>query len=241
MKQSELNLRDVFAELAHRAVWILLAAVVAASAVFVYSKATTEPTYSAGVSMFVTSKERTGTDGVTYSELYASNMLVDTYIVILRSDTLLSKVAENLDVDLSAGQIRSMMTAEGIDNTETLRVTISSPDPALSVSIANEIARIAPEEIRRVVKAGETVCIDTAKAASRDADGVSTATVIGALVGLLVACAAVVIHFIFDTKIWDETDLERHYDIPVLGVIPPIQTVNTAVGSAKDKGKAVQP
>lgn len=241
MKQSEFSLRDVLAELLHRAVWIVLVTAVAAAAVFVTCKLTTVPTYSASVSLFVASRDRTDADGVTYNELSAASRLVDTYVVILRSDTVLDKVAENLNVDLSASQLRNMITASDIDGTEAFRVVVSSPDPTLSVNVANEIASIAPEEIRRVVKAGETVCIDTAKSASRDADNIAANTAIGALVGLLLACAAVIIHFIFDTKIWDETDLERHFDIPVLGVIPTIQTAGSGAASGSTKERTVRP
>jgi capsular polysaccharide biosynthesis protein len=209
LKQSEINVRDIFAELLHRSLWIILATIVAAAAVFIYSEATTVQTYSATVSLFVTNTDRSTTNEVTYVELRTSSLLVDTYIVILKSNTVLNKVADNLGVDLSAGAIRGMMTAEAIDDTEAFNVTISCADKELAVNLANEIAKIAPDEIRRVVQAGETVCIDQAETATMDSNGAAAHTVLGGIIGFVVSCIIVILAFTLDTKIWDEADLEK--------------------------------
>ncbi|MEG0321420.1 MAG: hypothetical protein RR606_04445, partial [Oscillospiraceae bacterium] len=56
---------------------------------------------------------------ITSSELSTSQQLVQTYIVILTSNSVLDQVSEKLDRAYTAEELRNMLTASAINNTET--------------------------------------------------------------------------------------------------------------------------
>ncbi len=61
-------------------------------------------------------------DSITSAELSASQELVNTYLVVLKSDAVLDEVIETLDLDLTAADIRDMLSASSIDGTEAFYV-----------------------------------------------------------------------------------------------------------------------
>jgi hypothetical protein len=112
--------------------------------------------------MYVYNQERENL-AVTTSELSASKSLVDTYIVILKSNTVLESVIRALEVPYTEKQLGDMIKASAMNNTEAFEITVSNTDPVLAQKIANAITEIAPHEIIRVVKAGSVEVIDKAK------------------------------------------------------------------------------
>ena len=64
---------------------------------------------------------------------------------MIRSDTVLEKVAEASELDVSAAGIRGAMSASQIDETELFKVTITHADPQTAADIANAIAANHPE------------------------------------------------------------------------------------------------
>ena len=97
---------------------------------------------------------RKTTSNITSGDLQTSQKLVSTYIVILKSNSVLNKVAEELGGKYSAEDIRKMLTTGAINDTEAFNITITDKNPETAQNIVNTIAKVLPEEIKRVVKAG---------------------------------------------------------------------------------------
>lgn len=87
------------------------------------------------------------------ANLATSQQLVNTYVNIIRSDTVLEKVVKNAKLDYSAAEIRGMMTTAQVDETELFSVYISHPDPEMAAKIANAVATVAPARSRNSSKA----------------------------------------------------------------------------------------
>ena len=100
---------------------------------------------------------------------------------------------------------------------------VTSKDPEEAAAIANTLAELAPPEIIRVVQAGGVQLIDEAIPNTDPvAPNTGLNTVIGALIGAVIACLGVLIAAMLDTRVKSEEDLQKQYDLPVLGVIPDI-------------------
>ena len=147
--------------------------------------------YQSSVSVYVNNARNNQTvDYVTSSNLDASQKLVNTYINIAQSDRVLELVSERLDGVYSVKELREMLTASQVNDTEIFKLYITSPDPEEAARVANVMAEVAPREISDLVEGSSARIIDYAKVPeSRYTPSYSKNTVIGGLIGCVLAAA----------------------------------------------------
>lgn len=201
---------------------LLLCAVVGGGIMYLYTANFVTPMYQAGVTIYV-NNIRSGQqiDYVSSSNLATSQHLVNTYINMIRSDTVLEKVADSTGMDLSAGYIRSIMSASQVGETELFEVHISHPDPEMAAFIANSVADVAPAEIENFVEGSSTKIIDYAKVPEAPYSPNYRKNVgLGAAVGVILIVVILTVRDLLDVRIKREEDLMEGFGLPVLGHIP---------------------
>ena len=239
----EIDLRQLGAALVRKFWLIILCTALVGAAMYAYTANFVQPQYQASVSIYVNNTvQNQGASGITASNLATSQRLVTTYVNILKSDTVLDKVAQEVGGNLSAGQIRGMMTAQSLDDTEVFKVIISNSNPELAAKIANAVATVGPAEISYFVDGSSTKIIDYAKVPSvPSSPNISKNTLLGACAGALIAVVIVILQVMLDVRIKDEADLERISPAPVLGIIPSFtqEAKNDYGYESETEGKAV--
>lgn len=220
---NEITLQEIFSILWKKVWWIILAVLVGGLVAFGLSAFVLKPTYTSRISMYVNSNTNTNQEIMVanLNDINASQKLVGTYIEILKSDNVLSKVAEDIDFLYTPAQIRSMMTANSVNGTELLEVKVTTQNAEEAALIANTIAEVSPQEIIRVVKAGSVEIVDEAVPAQQPTSpNILLNTLIGIMLGGVVSVLGILIAAMLDNRICSEEDLKKNYDIPVLGTIP---------------------
>ena len=223
-KTKELDLRLLVLALMRKLWLIVLCAVVIGAAAFGYTKYFVTPMYRASVTIYV-NNNRLNVEGstatLTASDLSVAQRLVATYVITLKSDKVLNKVVQELDTQLTAEQIRSMITAEAVDQTEVFKVQITNANPVLATQIANAIAKVAPDEISEIVVGSSTKIIDYATVPKRPSSpNVMRNTVLGAVIGIVLAAVIAILQELLDVRVREEQDVVRISDAPILGRIP---------------------
>lgn len=180
------------------------------------------PQYKASVTVYVNNaRSDQQVEYITSSNLATAQRLVSTYINMIESDTVLEKVANASGVNITADQIRTIMSASQVDDTELFNVFITHKDPALAAQIANAVAKVAPGEIERFVEGSSTKIIDYAKVPEEPSSpSLLKNTVLGALMGVVAALLYLSLRFLMDVRIKDEEDLAALFALPVLAQIP---------------------
>ena len=248
-KTRELDLRLLLLALMRKLWLIVLCAVIIGAAAFGYTKYFVTPMYRASVTIYV-NNNRLNVEGstatLTTSDLSVAQRLVSTYVITLKSDRVLNKVAQELDVEMSASQIRGMISAEAVDNTEVFNVTITNADPALAAQIANAVAKVAPDEISEIVVGSSTKIIDYATVPkSPSSPNVMRNTALGAVIGIVLAAVIAILQELLDVRVREEQDVTRLSEAPILGRIPDfaLDDKGDAYAEAhknKQEGKAVE-
>ena len=226
----ELDLQKI-AQLLLRKSWIIVAcALIVGVGSYVYSAFVITPLYAAKTTLYVYNNEnRKNTATVTSTDITVSQQLVETYIVLLRSNTVLEEVAQRTKLGYSAKQIRGMMTASAENETEIFNVTVHCPVPEHAAVLANTIAEVGKETIVRVVKAGSVEVVDTATVPwSPSYPNEAKNGLIGLLIGAFLAAAVLVIMEIFDTRIKSEESLNENFEIPVICLVPVVDALTPA-------------
>lgn len=205
--------------------WVILVCALAFMGLaLAYTNLFVLPRYQSSVTIYVNnSNSASETEYIANSDLTVSQKLVNTYVNIIKSDTVLQKVVDERDLPYTSSQLRGMITASQVDSTEIFNVYVSNTDPEMAAKIANAIAEVAPDEIANFVIGSSTKIIDYAKVPGAPySPNYTNRALLGFAVGILTAVAFLTIRYLLDVHINDAGDLERMFEYPVLGQIPDI-------------------
>ena len=143
---------------------------------------------------------------------------------MLTSDTVLERVIKESNVNYSAAQLRGLVSASQVGDTEIFKVYVTNADPGIAAQLANAIAKTAPDVIAEFVEGSSTKIIDYAKRPTgRFTPDYTRNTVIGAAVGAAAALVFLTLQSLLDVRIKDENDLADLFELPVLGQIPDLE------------------
>ncbi|HWP50598.1 MAG TPA: Wzz/FepE/Etk N-terminal domain-containing protein [Clostridia bacterium] len=222
--QDSIDIIELVSILLKRIWIILLVTVLCAAGSFGIFKFMVAPTYTAQTLLYVNNNNQyaAGVNNVNLNDINASQKLVNTYIVILQNDRIIEQVAERCHLEYDdLKDVSKMITMKSVNNTEVFSIAVTSKSPSLSALMANTMAEMAPSEIIRVVKAGSVEVISQAEPPAKPS-GPNTVrnSVIGGLLGLILASGCVLLFEMLDITVKGEEDLTSHYNIAVLGEIP---------------------
>lgn len=216
-----IDLRD-YGRLLLKRIWIVvLCVVLLGTATLIYTKVAVDPLYEARISVYVNNSSQKGSSYVSSSDLAVARVLAETYVNIIQSDRVLDQVIQKTGINAKASQLRGLIQAEPVNETEMFQVVVTTPNAQLSADIANTIAEVAPGVIAEIIEGSSAKIIDFAKVPEKPASpNVGKNAVVGALVGLILAAIIVFLEMILDTRIQGQEDLVRICDMPMLGSIP---------------------
>lgn len=157
----------------------------------------------------------------------AAQRKVKSYVDVVKSSRVLQPVADDLELDLSPGQLRGMITAESQNNTVLMTITVRDVQAQRAAQIANAVgARFADvvNELERPEAGGPSsvkiATIEPAGAPQSPSSPLTTQNVaFGLLIGLVIGTGAIVFRSSLDTHIYSNLDLESSSKAPVLGNI----------------------
>lgn len=235
-KEIEIDLRKVFEMLKKKAVFIVIIAVIGGILAACYTNFFIEPKYTASVKLYAYNNNDyilSSDNSITSGNIEASEKLVTTYLEVVKSNAFLEKVSDKFDNKISAGQIKSMLSCSKIEDTFAFQISITSTNPKTAADIANAIADTCPDEIVNIIKVGGVSIIDNAiEPKSPSSPNVKKNVLIGLVAGFALSFAFFFLKELFDTSIKDEKDLEREFNIPILGSIPRLVPVNEKTKSS---------
>lgn len=221
MNNTEIRFQDILWALKKHFAWICLATLIFTIGAWLYTKYTITPMYRTSVSFCVFSSERDGS--VSQNELASDSKLSGTVKYLLKSQPVTRAVSEHMGGAIPPDAIAGMVSATAQADSQIIYVYVTSADPQLACDVASAVADVAPAEVLKLVEAGKMTVVDLPKVPTTPytpdvANNVSG----GFILGLLLSCAVVIAIAMLDTTIWHEEDLERSFNIPVLGTVPSI-------------------
>ncbi len=191
------------------------------------------PTYKSGFTAYVNNYSGTtsGTDTtnggkkLTTSDITASQSLVKTYSKIILSRSVLSEAAAKVNLNYTPAQLSKMVSTATEDDTEVIGVYVTAEDPKVAAQLAGAISEVAPKIISQIIEGSSMQIIDEPLVpTSIDSPSYSRNTAIGILFGAVVAAAIIVVKELLDDHVKNEDELEEKFSIPVVGVIPDINS-----------------
>ena len=198
---------------------IIIFCLVGGGASYFYTINYVQPTFTANISMYVYND--TNGKETTINDINIASKLVNTYIVILKSNTVLQEVADQSGLNYTIIQLKDMISAASVNNTEVFNVYVTATDPEVARIIAQSISEVAPAEIIRVVKAGSVEIIDPPQQnPPQTSPNLTTNTLIGIFLGAALSIGIAILRWTLDKSVKDENGLTETFEYPILGSIP---------------------
>ncbi|MCL2058894.1 MAG: Wzz/FepE/Etk N-terminal domain-containing protein, partial [Oscillospiraceae bacterium] len=213
---------------------ILLAAVLCGVATLLYTLYFITPMYRTNISVYVknVSDDVKRSDTINTADLTASQRLVNTYVTIITSNTVLDKVSQNIGSIYDASAIRLMMSCAAVRDTEIFTVTVTNASPEIAAYIANAVADVMTVEIPEFLEGSSVKIVDYAIIPTRPfTPDIPRNLILGLVVGLFLSAFIIIVIDFFDKRIKSEEDLVRLSDIPVLGAVPDFMDSRKSAGS----------
>lgn len=203
---------------------IIFAGIIGGGLAYGWTEYSTVPMYQASAMFYVNSALSVGSDASSITSrisLGTAKELVSSYIVILNTRETLSDVIDYADLKCSYGQLKGMIAAAPVSDTEIFQITVTNADPEEAELIANAITEILPKRISTIIEGTSVKIVDHAVLPSVAIGASSMSSAIkGAAIGVVLSAGLIILLELLDVTIRSVTDVEQICKYPVLTMIP---------------------
>lgn len=177
------------------------------------------PKYESTTKIMVLNKQDNNT--LTSADMQTSTQLTKDYAELIQSRTVLEGVIAQLNLDMTYKEMLNKVSVETSSDSRIVSISVTDEDPCTASEIANAVRDMAAEHIQSVMDIEAVNVVDTANIPNEKASpSLAKNGVIGGLLGVIIAMAAVIIIYLTNDTIKVEEDVERYLGLSVLGSIP---------------------
>lgn len=216
-----IDLREIFFLLKNNAISIVASTLVCAIVGFLVTTFLITPQYEASATMIVNSQQNQANANITNDMITTSKNLVNTYGIVIKSDTVLQQVIDVLNLDMTYEEMRNRVQVSAVDSTQVMRIAVQDANPAQAKAIVGKIVEIAPDIVRDAVEAGSVKVISDARVGENPVSpNKMMNTAIAGLLGLVLSVGVVFLREMMNNTFKTDDDIQKHLGFTVLGVIP---------------------
>ena len=215
-----IDLTEILSAVRQHLLELIFVTLAAALVGFTASKFLMNPKYESSALMIVNTRQDVNAN-VTSDQINSATKLVSTYSIIIKSDTVLQQVIDNLGLNLTYAKLNKRVTVAAVDDTQVMKITVQSDSPEWARQVCEQIITVAPDVIKEAVEAGSVKVISNPSLATEPfSPNIMKNTMLAAAVGFVLVIGIIVLQVLLDNKINTEEDVTKYLDMTVLGVIP---------------------
>ena len=215
-----IDLTEILSAVRQHLLELIFVTLAAALIVFPESPILVPKKYDSSALMIVNTRQDVNAN-VTSDQINSATKLVSTYSIIIKSDTVLQQVIDNLGLNLTYAKLNKRVTVAAVDDTQVMKITVQSDSPEWARQVCEQIITVAPDVIKEAVEAGSVKEISNASLATEPVSpNIKKNTMLAAAVGFVLVIGIIVLQVLLDNKINTEEDVTKYLDMTVLGVIP---------------------
>lgn len=219
---------------------ILLCVLIACSSTAVYSYYFAKPIYQASAKLIVNKSADSflPDQPLNLNDINANILLVNTYKEILLSSALMEQVAvQHPELDLTAEQLMHRVSAETIDKTQVITLTVKDPSYKRAALIVNSVSQVFKQSIPKIMNIDNVEILNSAKS-DQSALPIGNKPIINMILSFIVSMLlasgiALFLEYLDDT-IKTVQDVERTLGLPTYAAIRTIKAKDFS--SRKQKG-----
>lgn len=218
----EMDIRLILGVLLGRIKWIIASVAIGVLVFASYAYFFVPEQYTSTSLLYVRNMAQdTEANSATASNLSAAEYLANTYAVVMKTEPVLNKAYTRLNGDFSMNEIKGMVSSSLMEDTALLKISAKHSDPKTAKRVCSAMAHAIADMFPTVT--GEVTSakvVEDATAAVQTAPNVLRNGLIGALLGLVLSAAIILLREFLDNTIRDKDTLQMQINVPVLGEIP---------------------
>lgn len=228
--EMEIDLLELFHVLWSKALVILLSAAAVGLAAMLVTQVFLTSQYQSTTKMYILTQQDNKT--VTNSDLQASEQLTQDCAEMIQSRQVAESVISQLGLDMKASELLDKVSVTTSSDTRIISIDVRDEDPYRACDIANALRTIASDTIQDVMNIEAANVFEEANIPETPVSPSTVRnTLIGAVLGFIIAVAAILISYLMNDTIRTSDDVERYLHLSTLGTIP------LAEGEVKNKKK----
>lgn len=232
-EELEIDLKELFFELLSHWKILTVSTIMAAAIALVASKFILVPQYESTSALYVLSNSIT-----SLADIQIGSSLTNDYIVVVKGRPILDQVIENLNLYETYDSLEDRITLENPADSRILEITVRDTDPNRAKVIADEMASVASDYISIKMDQSAPTTIQNGYADGEPVSPhVGMNTLIGAIVGFLLAAAIITISYLLDDTIMTDEDVEQKLGMNLLGSLPEVTSDDNRKDSRRKKKK----
>lgn len=220
--EETIDLREYFAIIKKRMTLIIGTTLSCAVVSGIVSFFVLSPVYEAKTTLIVNSDSQMQENAIlTGDQFNVTQRLAVTYGEIIKSRTVLEPVIEKLNLDITYEDFTKKVRVSPVSDTQIINISVEDINPLKARDIANSIPVVFSDEVKRITKANGVEVIDLAV---EPVDPIKPNKVMNVLIamvlGFMISIFVTFLIEFMDKKVKTPMDIEKHLDLPILGVIP---------------------
>ena len=198
---------------------IVLCGIIGAGALGVYTKFFVTPQYSASSTIYILSST-TNVSGSGIS-LSLSEQLTADFLLLAKSRPVLEEAAEKVGDGVTSEMLAGSVVIENPTGSHMLKVTATNEDAQLAKDIANTMADVVAKQVAKVMDTDQPNLMESAvKPVAPVSPNLSKNIMMGGLIGVALAIAAIVLLYMLDDTVKDEDDVRKYLGVNTLAAFP---------------------
>ena len=215
-----IDLGELFHTLWNKAHIIILAGLIGALAALGATMLLMTPKYTSTTSMYMLTKSA-NEGAITTGDLQAGSQLTQDYMELTKSRTVLDSVIRTLNLDMTDEELESCIAVENAADTRIMTISVEHEDPEMAQDIADELRNTAGQMIEDIMDIEAVNTIDEASfPTTQSSPSTMKNTLLGAMAGIILAIAVIVLIYLLDDTIKTTEDAEKYLGLNVLASIP---------------------
>lgn len=211
--------------LKNRIKFVLISTVVFTAVIFSVVYFVVPPSYEANTQLLMTENSSVQEAYIKAQEMAANLQLIQTYNDIIKSNAILSKVIDELQLSTSIDQLEGKIRIVNERNSFVVTVYVKDQQKERALDIANKIAQVVKAEIPRIISNNNITILSNAKLQNEEPPFWQAPQIllpIAFFLSLVITFFTTFIRESFDVTIKSMEDLQRQ-NIQILGVIPKLK------------------
>ena len=218
----EIELREYFYILLKRMWIIVLITVLSVATSGIVSFFVLEPEYSTFTTLMLGKpQDYSNQEKIEYNDVLLNQKLVSTYGELAKSRVVSNEVIKNLNLNITPGQLSGKTSVSLVRDTEIIKITVNDYSPVMAAKIANETAKVFMKNVSNIMKIENVQVIDKAEVPTAPFKPNKMMNIaIAGVLGVMVSVFIIFLLEYLDNTIKTPEEVERHLDLPVIGMIP---------------------
>ena len=219
----EINIKEILSFFVSK-IWLMIIFVLAfATMGYLYFAHIQTPMYHSSTTIILVSEQ----EDTNNSNITMNKQLVSTYSEIIKNKSVLNKVINNLDLDMSVKELAENISVTAVGDTEIIKIEVSSIDNALARNIASEVAKTFISEVNDIFKLQNVTILSEAGIEKQPYNISLTKQIpLSGFVGLFLSVVIIFLIYYFDTSIKSVEAIESKAKLTVLGTVEKVKGKN---------------